>query len=388
MIRRAKLTVDRTFAHLLRRDALAESDSLEAHPCKPQSSPNAACAEPAVGGRARRVVAFFNTPASCLKKRFHFDTHAAVKLSLCAPDFLATREPPSMASNAPPHHPHQRVSLEEREVHRIYQPWLSAHGSSLNVASHVDSLAQEDLQEHGYEARSSRDKALTAYAQLVALRLDVRRCMISLIDTSNQYILAEATRTVSIASSRTAEDDELWLGSAVLSRPDAVCEHCMINTCTAVDEGGATLTAKGLIVPDCRLDERFKDRPYVQSEPGVRFYAGVPIYSRNGYMIGAVAVSDDDPRATLKVEELRLMQETAQSVIEHLECELPFDPTSIPTGQVQWSVDRMRHVDFIGKDMSCSASGSRPRVTWCYDKSSAHHNSLCCCACLNGYIFA
>jgi GAF domain-containing protein len=220
--------------------------------------------------------------------------------------------------------PHARISLEEREVHRIYQPWLSAHGSSLNVASHVDSLAQDDLQEQGYQARSSRDKALTAYAQLVALRLNVRRCMISLIDTSNQYILAEATRSVSIASSRTAEDDELWLGSAVISRPDAICEHCMINTCTAVDESGATLTAKGLIIPDCSKDERFKDRPYVQSEPGVRFYAGVPIYSRNGYMIGACAVSDDFPRTTLKVDELRLMQETAQSVIEHLECECRF----------------------------------------------------------------
>jgi len=221
---------------------------------------------------------------------------------------------------APSAAPHARVSLEEREVHRIYQPWLSAHGSSLNVANHIESLALDDLEEQGYQARSSRDKALTAFAQLVALRLDVRRCMISLIDTSNQYILAEATRTVSIASSRTAEDDELWLGSAVLSRTDAVCEHCLFNSCTAVDDSGATLTARGLIVPDCRLDDRFKDRPYVVSEPGVRFYAGVPIYSRNGYMIGACAVSDEHPRATLKIEELKLMQETAQSVIEHLEC--------------------------------------------------------------------
>jgi hypothetical protein len=225
---------------------------------------------------------------------------------------------------APSAAPHSRVSLEEREVHRIYQPWLSAHGSSLNVANHIDSLAQDDLDEQGYQARSSRDKALTAFAQLVALRLDVRRCMISLIDSSNQYILAEATRTVSIASSRAAEDDELWLGSAVLSRPDAICEHCMINTCTAVDDTGATLTARGLVIPDCRLDERFKDRPYVTSDPGIRFYAGVPIYSRNGYMIGAVAVSDEDARAALKIEELKLMQETAQSVIEHLECKSLF----------------------------------------------------------------
>jgi hypothetical protein len=87
-----------------------------------------------------------------------------------------------------------------------------------------------------------------------------------------------------------------------------------------VDDSGATLTARGLIIPDCRVDDRFKDRPYVTSDPGIRFYAGVPIYSRNGYMIGACAVSDEDPRASLKIEELKLMQETAQSVIEHLEC--------------------------------------------------------------------
>lgn len=221
---------------------------------------------------------------------------------------------------APTPTPHARISLEEREVHRIYQPWLSAHGSSLSVADNVESLAINDLHGQGYQPRASRDKALTAFAQLVALRLNVRRCMISLIDTSSQYILAEATRTVSIASSRTADDDELWLGSAKLSRPDAICEHSMFNVCTAVDEeSGQTFTAKGLIVPDCRLDDRFKDRPYVLSEPGVRFYAGVPIYSRNSYVIGSVAISDDLPRNSLRVEELKLMQETAQSAIEHLE---------------------------------------------------------------------
>jgi hypothetical protein len=95
-----------------------------------------------------------------------------------------------MAANTPPH---ARVSLKKREVHRIYQPWLSAHESSSNVASRVDSIAKSDHLEQGNQARSSRDKALTVYAQLVALYLNVRRCMISPIDTSNSYILAEAT---------------------------------------------------------------------------------------------------------------------------------------------------------------------------------------------------
>ncbi|KAF2211177.1 hypothetical protein CERZMDRAFT_60251 [Cercospora zeae-maydis SCOH1-5] len=210
-------------------------------------------------------------------------------------------------------------TLQERETQRYYQPWLAAHGSSLNVAKHVDSIAQFHLQKQGYQPKTSRDKAITAFAQLVALRLDVKRCMVSLIDAANQYILAEATRSHSATKNASEDGDELWLGSTILSRPDAVCEHCLINTCSAPEEDGRMYHTKGLVVPDCRLDERFKDRSYVVCEPGVRFYAGVPLYSRNGIMIGAIAVSDTKPRAGLVADQLRMMQETAQNVMEHLE---------------------------------------------------------------------
>ncbi|KAK4495512.1 hypothetical protein PRZ48_013844 [Zasmidium cellare] len=213
------------------------------------------------------------------------------------------------------------MSLEEREVQRYYQPWLAAHGSSLNVANNVDSIAEYDLKGKGYTPRASRDKALTAFAQLIALRLDVKRCMVSLIDSTNQYILAEATQhnTLSGAVADGVDGDDLWLGSTILKRPDAVCEHCMYNSCVGFEEDGRPYAAKGLIVNDCRLDERFQDRPYVQQEPGVRFYAGVPLFSRHNYMIGALAVSDDEPRDGLRAGEIRLLQETAQSVMEHLE---------------------------------------------------------------------
>lgn len=206
-------------------------------------------------------------------------------------------------------------SLQEREVQRYYQPWLAAHGSSLNVAKHVESIARLDLHSQGYQPRNSRDKAITAFAQLVALQLNVRRCMISLIDYANQYILAEATR-----SGGTGEGpDGLWLGSAILSRSDAICEHVQINSCSALETDGRSYVTKGLVVNDCRLDDRFKDRSYVVQEPGVRFYAGVPLYSRNGYAIGTCSVSDDAPRNDLTADGLRLMQETANAAVEHLE---------------------------------------------------------------------
>ncbi|WP_219907606.1 GAF domain-containing protein [Aphanothece hegewaldii] len=42
----------------------------------------------------------------------------------------------------------------------------------------------------------------------------------------------------------------------------------------------AVLTDKPLIIPDTRLDDRFACNPFVQSEPGVRFYfllVGLPL---------------------------------------------------------------------------------------------------------------
>jgi signal transduction histidine kinase len=74
-----------------------------------------------------------------------------------------------------------------------------------------------------------------------------------------------------------------------------------------------------MVVPDCRLDSRFADRDYVKGEPGVRFYAGVPIITRAGHRIGVYAVSDEKPREGISAAELRFMQDVAAAVMEHLE---------------------------------------------------------------------
>ncbi|KAI1844007.1 hypothetical protein JX266_009873 [Neoarthrinium moseri] len=226
----------------------------------------------------------------------------------------------------------QRERQREREVQRYHQPWLAAQGSSLNVLSHLDSIAAADLNGEGYTPKQSQDKALTAFAQLAVLRLNVKRAMVSLIDTSTQTILAEATRNTFLGeahlkNTRGGASSDLWsndearlpVGTTVLSRPNAVCEHCLTNTYTAHDEDGSTHTAPALVVPDCRLDPRFQARSYVQSEPGVRFYAGVPIISPSGHKIGAYAVSDGEPRHGLTVDELQFMQGVAQAVMQHLE---------------------------------------------------------------------
>ena len=64
-----------------------------------------------------------------------------------------------------------------------------------------------------------------------------------------------------------------------------------------------------LIVPDVAEDPRFCDNPLVTGPPYIRFYAGAPIMSVEGFALGSVAVIDYAPRqlAASQIEGLRTL---------------------------------------------------------------------------------
>jgi hypothetical protein len=92
----------------------------------------------------------------------------------------------------------------EREVQVYFQSWQIAQGSSLKVARNVDGITAPSQVSDVHAPQPSSDKALSAFAQLAVFRLNVKRAMVSLIDTSHQYILAEATRNLRLG---TLEDE-------------------------------------------------------------------------------------------------------------------------------------------------------------------------------------
>lgn len=143
--------------------------------------------------------------------------------------------------------------------------------------------------------------------------------MVSLIDSTRQYILAEATRSLSLSDQSTDAGDEMWLGHAIIAREEAVCHNTFTSKYTLSRDDGSTYSANACVIPDCRLDSRVSDKEYVTSEPGVRFYAGVPITTKAGYRIGVFAVSDDRPRSGLSAAELCFMEDISAAVMEHLE---------------------------------------------------------------------
>jgi formate hydrogenlyase transcriptional activator len=73
-----------------------------------------------------------------------------------------------------------------------------------------------------------------------------------------------------------------------------------------------------LIVNDTLADARFRTKPLVAGEPHVRFYAGAPLITPLGHVVGTICVMDRGPR-TLVPEDADALRVLGQQVMTRLE---------------------------------------------------------------------
>lgn len=98
------------------------------------------------------------------------------------------------------------------------------------------------------------------------------------------------------------------LTGAEAPREHTFCRH-------VIDDG------QPLVVADATKDPRFAQNPYVLTDPGIRFYAGVPLRTGDGHNIGSLCLVDSKPR-DFSDDELDLLVDLAHMAMDELELRL------------------------------------------------------------------
>ena len=97
-----------------------------------------------------------------------------------------------------------------------------------------------------------------------------------------------------------------------------------------------------LVIEDVLKDKRFANNPFLR-ERGIRFYAGAPLHTSSGHVMGSLCVLDTQPR-TISARERTLLQILADEVTSKIEKRVA-------------SADTVPRADGTGHDSQGSSAG-------------------------------
>lgn len=133
-----------------------------------------------------------------------------------------------------------------------------------------------------------RDEILNDFVALTAQSLGVTGSFISVLDDRHQFITVSRNFTL-----------------RQTSREESFCRH-------VVDSG------QTIVVQDTHKDARFSSHPLVLGEPFIRFYAGAPLRTSEGVLLGTLCVTDTSPHrfSSRKSEMLEILAGLVMTFLE------------------------------------------------------------------------
>jgi hypothetical protein len=174
------------------------------------------------------------------------------------------------------------------------------------------------------------DTALAAFAQLAALRLGARRAFITILSSNTEYVLVEATKTMSLQSDFVTDPkDESWLGTSSFARSDGLNDLSMdewrkarkLREAPGEDEYFYTQGASSHwhIISDMKHTPSVAHRAFFQRAPSPRFYFAIPLRDSEGTVIGSLSMLDDQPRYGVSAHDMSFCEDLGDTIALHLQ---------------------------------------------------------------------
>jgi PAS domain S-box-containing protein len=161
-------------------------------------------------------------------------------------------------------------------------------------------------------------------SRLAALICGTPIAMVSLVDADRQWFKSK----VGLDASETPRDI-------------AFCAH-------------AILQPDVMVVPDALADERFRKNPLVTGEPHVRFYAGTPLITQEGYALGTLCVMDRVPR-NMSPEQKDALKALGNLVVTQLELRRSVADLSKAIRERRLTEEELDQLFTLSLDMLCIA---------------------------------